>query len=101
MFQLAIPEKSQIKILPESALAMLMDKARIIRECMFCRRTNENNTYFERHYLIRPVHLDLNLRNNHLQNLAWMCEFHRLSYMAYMQGRKLRGKRVTKESFNV
>lgn len=96
-----VTPRYRIKILPESAVARIMDNAKIPRECIFCKRDNENNVYFEKHYLIRPVHMDLNLYNNDPSNLVWMCEFHRLSYKAFLQGQKLRGIRVTKKSFNV
>ena len=91
--------KMNIKILPEAALAKIIDHKK--RECMFCGRDDTNNIYFDKNYLLSVIHMDLNLYNNAPHNLNFMCEFHKLSYMAFHAGKKLRGKRVTKESFNV
>lgn len=99
MLQYQQDPKLNIKVLPEAALAKIIEhKPRV---CIFCRRDDTENVYFEKHYLLSVVHMDLNLFNNNPENLNFMCEFHKLSYMAYHQGRKLRGKRVTKSSFNV
>lgn len=101
MLSYQIAPRFNIKVLPEGALAQIMDAANIPRECVICRRNNENNVYFEKNFYLRPVHLDLNLFNNSPDNLVWMCEFHRLSYTAYLLKKKLRGVKVSMKSFNI